>query len=437
MLWVNVCRLILGAAFLFSGFTKSVDPTGFYYKLQDYIKAFGMAQWMLEENFLYLPNLLLCMAELSVGAFLLFGIRRKLSSTVALLLMVVMTPLTLYLALANPVSDCGCFGDAWVLTNWQTFGKNIVLLIAAVSVFKWKQDIFRLVTEKMEWMVSTYTYLFAFILWTWCLSSLPILDFRPFKIGTNIKESMEVPPGAKLSVLETTFILEKDGRREEFTMDNYPDSTWTFIESRTREIEPGYEPPIKSFDLSLLETGEDITDSILNDSTYTFLLVMWNTQKADDEYIDLINEVYDYSVEHGYGFYALTASGEQDVEKWCDMTGAEYSFCTMDEITLKTIVRANPGLVLLKDGVIYNKWAEADVPDEYQLTGPLEDIPLGQMKKVDDLKTLGYVLLWYIIPLMLVIIVDVSWVRPRQRRRRKLAIEAQRSAQQQQETSNT
>lgn len=143
------------------------------------------------------------------GSFPFFGGRRKIASTLALLLMSVMTPLTLYLALANPVSDCGCFGDAWVLTNWQTFGKNIVLLVAAIAVFRDRKLMFRFVTLKIEWMVSLYTLLFVFALSFYCLEYLPVLDFRPYKIGTNIKAGMEIPEGAKPSVFESRFVLEK------------------------------------------------------------------------------------------------------------------------------------------------------------------------------------------------------------------------------------
>ena len=183
--WVNLCRFLLGALFIFSGFVKAVDPLGFFYKIQDYLTAFGMISWFPS----YAPLLVgiaLSAIEFSVGVFLFLGIRRKVASVLALLLMVVMTPLTLYLALANPVSDCGCFGDAWILTNWQTFGKNVVLLVAAVSVFKWQDLLVRFITPKMEWMISMYTFLFVFALSFYCLENLPILDFRPYRIGANI-----------------------------------------------------------------------------------------------------------------------------------------------------------------------------------------------------------------------------------------------------------
>ena len=251
--WVNLCRFLLGALFIFSGFVKAVDPLGFFYKIQDYLTAFGMISCFPSYAPL-LVGIVLSAIEFSVGVFLFLGIRRKVASALALLLMVVMTPLTLYLALANPVSDCGCFGDAWILTNWQTFGKNVVLLVAAVSVFKWQDLLVRFITPKMEWMISMYTFLFVFALSFYCLENLPILDFRPYRIGANIKAGMEIPEGAKPSVFESRFILEKGGKRQEFTLDNYPDSTWTFVESRTILKEKGYEPPIHDFSMMSLDT---------------------------------------------------------------------------------------------------------------------------------------------------------------------------------------
>lgn len=412
----NLCRLLLGGVFLFSGFTKAIDPLGFFYKLQDYLAAFGMLDWVGDAVQL-LGGIILSATELAVGIFLLLGIRRIFSTTVALLLMVFMTPLTLYLALANPVSDCGCFGDAWVLTNWQTFGKNVVLLLAAWVAAKWRGLLVKLISHKTEWMVSTYTFIFVFALSFYCLGQLPIIDFRPYKIGVNIKAAMEMPEGAKPSVYETRFLMRKGGEEREFTLDDYPDSTWTFVEARNVLVEKGYEPPIHDFAMMSAETGEDITDRVLADSGYTFLLVAYRIEEADDDYIDLINEIYDYSVEHGYAFYALTSSPEADIERWRDMTGAEYPFCQMDDITLKTIVRSNPGLLLLREGTILNKWSDNALPDEYQLTDRLERLPLGQPKQVDNLRTIGYVLLWFVIPLLLVLAVDLIWGRERGKHR--------------------
>ena len=406
---------MLAALFIFSGFVKAVDPLGSFYKIQDYLTVFGIISWFPA----YLPLLfaiVLSSAEFCVGVFLFFGVRRKIASTLALLLMGVMTPLTLYLALANPVSDCGCFGDAWVLTNWQTFGKNIVLLVAAIAVFRDRKLMFRFVTLKIEWMVSLYTLLFVFALSFYCLEYLPVLDFRPYKIGTNIKAGMEIPEGAKPSVFESRFVLEKDGRRQEFTLDNYPDSTWTFVETRTVLKEKGYEPPIHDFSMISLGTGEDITDSVLSDKGYAFLLVAHRIEEADDSNIDLINEIYDYSAEHGYGFYALTSSPDEEIGMWRERTGAEYPFCQMDDITLKTIIRSNPGLLLIKDGTILTNWSDNQLPDEYVLNDSLDKLELGQQKHENNLHTIGYVLLWFIVPLTLVIGIDILVIKRRERK---------------------
>lgn len=413
---VNACRFLLGITFIFSGFVKAVDPLGSFYKIQDYLTAFGLVDWIPAYLSLFF-GIVLAAIEFSAGIFLFFGIRRGTATSLALLLMGVMTPLTLYLAIANPVSDCGCFGDAWVLTNWQTFGKNVVLLAAAIVAFKERKQILRFITAKMEWMVSMYTILFVFVLSFYCLGHLPILDFRPYRIGTDIKAGMEMPEGAKPSVFETRFILEKDGEQQEFTLDNYPDSTWTFVEAKTVLKEKGYEPPIHDFSMLELTTGEDITNSVLADKGYTFLLVAHRIENADDSNIDLINEIYDYSVEYGYKFYALTSSPEEDIEEWCDRTGAEYPFCQMDDITLKTIIRSNPGLLLIKDGVILNKWCDSRIPDEYALTDSLDKLELGKQKPVDDWHTVGYVLLWFAVPLLLIIGVDILVIKRRMKKK--------------------
>lgn len=413
--WVNICRFVLAVVFIFSGFVKAIDPLGFFYKIQDYLTAFGLISWFPG----YWPLLfavLLAAVEFCAGMYLFLGIRRRISSSLALLLMLVMTPLTLYLAIANPVSDCGCFGDAIVLTNWQTFGKNVVLLIAAVTVvWKWR-EVVRFISLKLEWILSLYTILFVFALAFYCLRNLPLFDFRPYKIGTNIKAGMEIPEGAKLSVLETMFVMEKDGKRQEFTLDNYPDSTWTLVETRTVVKEKGYEPPIHDFSMLSIDSGTDITDSVLTDPGYAFLLVVHRVEEADDSYIDLINEIYDYSVEHGYGFYALTSSPEEEIALWCDRTGAEYPFCQMDDITLKTIIRSNPGLLLLKGGTILNKWSDSQLPDEYVLTDSLDRLALGRQKNVNGWYTMGYVVLWFLVPLVIVIGADQLFIVRRNRK---------------------
>lgn len=367
--WTNIARILLAALFIFSGFVKAVDPLGFYYKLEDYAQAFGVDAWI-PSFILMLASVGLSAIEFVVGAYLLFGIRRGVASYIALLLMVVMTPLTLYLAITNPVPDCGCFGDAWVLTNWQTFGKNVLLLLMAITVFRWRKLIFSFFSVKIQWLVSMYTIVYVLLLAFYCLKYLPILDFRPYKIGTNILQSMEFPA---------------DG-----TM-----------------------PAINDFWITDIKTGEDITYNLLENEGYTFLLVAHRIEYASDKSIDLINELYDYSQDNGYGFYALTSSSEQEIEVWRDWTGADYPFCLVDDTELKTIVRANPGLLLIKNGVIIGKWSNDNMPDEFVLTDRLENIPIGQMQQINKLHTVGWAFFWYFFPLSLILLAETIWLKNR------------------------
>ncbi len=409
---MNLCRFLLAAVFIFSGFVKAVDPLGSFYKIQDYLAAWNMLAWF-PGFLLLLFGIVLSAVEFCLGVFLFLGIHRRLSSVVAFLLLCIMTLLTLYLAIFNPVSDCGCFGDAVVLTNWQTFGKNVVLLALSYTLFKNYKELVRFISRKIEWMVTIYTVLFLFVLAFYCLWYLPVLDFRPYKVGVNVPQAMTVPQGAKPDVFETTFVWEKDGRRQTLTADEMPDSTWTFVERHTVLKEKGYEPPVHDLFMQDFDTGEDYTDRILSRPGYMFLLVAHHLEEADDSNVDLINEIYDYCVEYGYSFYALTASSREQVELWRERTGAEYPFLQSEGLTLKTIVRSNPGLLLFKDGTILNKWSHNRLPDEYVLTDSLDKIDLGRLRPGNDLRTIGYVLLWFIVPLLLVLGVDLLIVRRR------------------------
>ena len=410
---------MLAVVFIFSGFVKAVDPLGTQYKIQDYLEAFG---WVaLVPAFLpFLASVLQAMVEFCLGIYLLFGIRRRMTTLFVVVIMGVMTPLTLWLALSNPISDCGCFGDAVTLTNWETFGKNVLLLIAAVSVFKWGNRITTLVTKRFDWLVAMYAFLYIWGMTLYCYRELPVFDFRPYHIGTDIRKGMEIPEGAKPTVYDTRFILQKNGVEKEFTLDDYPDSTWTFVDSRTVVKEQGYEPPVRDFSIIRQEDGEDVTDEILTDDKYTFLLVAHQLSQADDSSIDLINELYDYSVEHGYQFYCLTSSPDSDIEDWQERTGAEYPFCLMDDITLKTMIRSNPGLMLLKNGVVINKWSVNNLPDEYVLTDRLENLPLAQVHEKTFSHKVVLVLAWFVFPLLFFSMVDVIWEHFHRKKKLKL-----------------
>jgi uncharacterized membrane protein YphA (DoxX/SURF4 family) len=374
---VEISRLVLGLVFIFSGFVKAVDPLGSAYKNLDYLSAFGLNVF----DVMALPLAFMQIAvEFAMGVCLLLGVYRRIHSILFLAFMCVMTPLTLYLALKNPVTDCGCFGDAWVITNWQTFYKNIVLLAAAVAVFLWYKKITPFYTKRFKFGITLFSYLFIIGVSIYCYVYLPILDFRPYKIGANISQLMEIPEDAPIDEYETTFVYAKDGEEKTFTLSDYPkgDSTWRYVDTKTKLIKKGYESPIHDFTITT-ENEDDITDDVLSNPSYTFLLIAHKLEKANDAHIDKINEMYDFCLDQDYDFYCLTASLPSEIQEWQASTGAEYPFCTTDDITLKTIIRSNPGLVLLKEGTIINKWSNRRIPGEAAWMQPLEDSLWGQI----------------------------------------------------------
>ena len=416
---VNIARLLLALTLILSGFVKAVDPLGTQYKINDYLGALQLGH--LVPDFLTLSaSVLLSAAEFVIGICLLFAIRRRLVSRLTLCVMVVMTLITLWLAIDDPISDCGCFGDALVLTNWQTFWKNIVLLLLAAIITRWPLDMARMISRSNQWIVLNYTVLFILFIAGYCLYDLPMFDFRPYHVGANIQEGMEIPEGAPQPQFETTFIMEKDGERKEFTIDNYPDSTWTFIDSKTVQTAEGYVPPIHDFAIATDE--EDITSEVLEHEGYTFLLISPHLENADDSYFDRINQVYEYCQDNGYPFYCLTASTERARSRWQDMTGAEYPFCATDEITLKTMIRSNPGLMLLHQGTVIRKWSHNRLPKEQQLMQRLEGSPLGQMPDDSVPGKIAKLLLWFVLPLMVLTIADrlwawTQWIRKKKKRK--------------------
>ena len=363
---VNICRLVLALTFIFSGFVKAVDPLGTQYKIHDYLMALGIGK-MVPDFTTLAASVLLGATEFFLGICLLFAIRRRIVSKLVLLIMVLMTPLTLWLALSNPISDCGCFGDALVLSNWQTLWKNVILLCAAIVVWKWPLEMPRLISRSNQWIVMNYSLVFILLfISAKSLYTLPQFDFRPYHIGADIRQGW-------LKMME------------------------------------GEESPYQELFIEQVEDGEDITEKILSDKGYTFLLIAPHLEQADDSRLDEINQMYEYSLDNGYPFYCLTASGEKAIEKWRDLTGAEYSFCQTDDITLKTIIRSNPGLVLMKDGKVIRKWSHNNMPEEEELNTKLEDSELGQLPTETVTSKILWVITWFVLPLLILTLADRLW----------------------------
>ena len=361
---VNIARLVLAIVLILSGFVKAVDPLGTQYKIHDYLQAVELAQYV--PDFATLgAAVLLSAVEFGLGICLLFAIRRRLVTLLTLILMLVMTPITLWLALTNPISDCGCFGDAVVLSNWQTLAKNVILLVLAIIVRRWPLDMMRFISRSNQWIVINYSTLFIVAVSGWSLYDLPYFDFRPYHVGTDLRAGW-------LKMME------------------------------------GEESPYADF---FMETeSEDITEPVLLNQGYTFLLVSPHLEQADDSQLDRINEVHEYAQDYDYPFYCLTASGQQGIQRWREQTGAEYPFCQTDDIVLKTMIRSNPGLILLKDGKVIQKWSHNRMPGEEVLTKQLQFLEIGRMPEDSVPQKILYILLWYVLPLLLLTLADRLWM---------------------------
>ena len=406
----NICRLLLAATFIFSGFVKAIDPLGSQYKIGDYFAALGMAGKIPEWVQLIL-SISLSGLEFTLGVLLLLAIRRRLVSKLSFVLMLGMTVITLWLTIGNPIQDCGCFGDAIHLTNSQTFAKNLVLLAAVVVVMRWPLYQVRFISKTNQWIATYFTMAFIIVVSLLSLYHLPLFDFRPYYIGQNIQKAMQIPKGAKPTKYKTTFICTKDGVQKEFDENNYPynDTAWVFVDTKQEIVEKGYEPLIHDFSITNEQTGEDLTEQILSNEGYTFLLIAPFLEVAQDRNFGDIEGIYEYAKENGYAFYGLTSSTEKGIKHWRDITGAEYPFYTTDGTTLKTVIRSNPGLLLLYKGTIINKWNHNDIPKVEELNAPLSLLTIGHEPESSTWKKILTIVLCYLLPLVLLIIADRFW----------------------------
>jgi hypothetical protein len=330
---------------------------GSAYKFHDYFLAFNL-EFL---DFLSLPlAILLCTIEFIAGFSVLTGLKQKTGIWLVMILMLIFTPLTLVLALTNPVSDCGCFGDAIVLTNWETFAKNIVVLAFTIILFTGRNQVRPVLRSSREWTILSSATVLFILFSIYNLIFLPVIDFLPYKTGTKIEDKMIIPEGVPSDEYETTFIYEKDGVRKEFTIDDYPanDSTWIFVDQKSVLIKKGYVPPIHDFNLTSMN-GEDMTQKILTQPGYSLLMISGKLEDSRDSHLEEGFKTGRYCIEKGIDFYIVTASGSDEVRSYDN----GLAYCSADETTLKTMIRSNPGYILLKDGTITGKWSWANLPD--------------------------------------------------------------------------
>lgn len=387
-------QILLGLTFLFSGFVKVIDPVGSFIKVEEYLIAFGID---LPRTLHYVLAIGQAMLECALGTCVLLGLWKKESARLLLIYMGVMTCFTLYLALTNPISDCGCFGDVIKLSNWETFGKNVLLLLLAFVLLRYKQQVTELYGKRTSRWSLYWSLIFSLLLSVYAYRHQPIFDFQPFKVGNNLRALTASTPDS----VEYAFIYENDGVKKTYGMDNLPSAEegWRYVDRTETVIKKGIQPVIENMSIIHPTQGE-ITHRILSDTSYVFLLISSNLDFANRSYMDEINRTYQYADQSRYTFYGLTASGKETIDDWQYEYDTEFDVCAADDKLLLSMMRSNPGLMLLKDGVVIKKWAFRDIPNFNRLDRPLNESRLGKLVSESDWRRLALLILVFAFPLI-------------------------------------
>ncbi len=396
------CQWLVGASFVFSGLSKAIDPVGTSIKIGEYLQHFSFG---LLADFTLAMAWGLALVEFSMGFYILIGRHRLLTASMSMLFMAVMTPLTLYLAIFNPVDDCGCFGDVLVLSNWQTFWKNVVLTAAIVCLFllRYRQvSMLSRIFHTFYFYTALFGVLLLLALGTW---RLPFVDFRPFRPGVDLAAPCREVMSDAIADENAQYIVvyEKDGQRQEFSLDNLPDEAdgWTFVEtimpeSRVAVSESGHENLVL-FD----ESGDDVTCRILSDTGYVMLLLSPDLNRAEEHDIDRIENLYEYALEQGYPFYCITERNPDAVARWHFNTGAEYPYLYADRQIVETMIRSNPGFMLLHNGIILWKSHLPGVDVAQMTSAKLSEQSLGQIRPISRKKRVFWIAVWLVAPMLL------------------------------------
>ena len=354
----QIVRLLVGAVFIFSGFVKLVDPLGSAYKFQEY---FGADVLNLEFLIPYaLPfSIFLILTEITLGVMIIVGFKPKFTVWSLLLLIGLFLFLTFYSAYFDKVRDCGCFGDAIKLSPWETFYKNVILIILIIWLVFDVDNIRPFYSKRLSGAITTlFLLIFVFITY-YVLHHLPIKDFRPYAVGKNIPEQMIYPKGAKKDVYKNTFIYKVNGIEKEFEESEKP---WEikgaeFVDRKTELVEKGYEPPIHDFTME--RNNMDLTKRLMQKEKL-MLIVAYNLSKSDIAGFANIKKVTDKALENGYTVYMMSASPEKEFQKIKAEFNLDFDLLYCDETTLKTIIRSNPGIVTINKGTIVGKWSYND-----------------------------------------------------------------------------
>ena len=350
---VWLARIVVGGVFVLSGFVKSIDLWGFVYKIEEYLLIWDFS---CPRSLVFAAALIVSGFEFVTGLLLMVGSYRRSVPLLLLLQMLFMLPLTAYIWLTDPVADCGCFGDFLVISNGMTFLKNLVLTALIIFLLLKNRKTSGLYGSYIQWFVLILSVFYILFIGIFGYNVQPLLDFRSFPEGTPLLQEKEDNEG------NIEFIYEKDGKRQIFNADNLPDSTWTYVERKTKPTEGN-----SVTEFFILEDGDNITQEVIDTNANQLLLIIPEYIRADASYTYLINEIDNYAREHGVGLEALIGGDSEDVEDWIDLSMADYPVYSAEPTLLKELSRGVMSIVYLEKGtVIWKRTASSIDADRFE-----------------------------------------------------------------------
>lgn len=352
IIWL--CRIIVGGTFFVSGISKAIDPWGFIYKIEQYLLA-----WNVEVSFPLIVGVALVLSgvEFLLGCLVLTGCYRRTSVWAVSLIMLGMLPFTLYIMVANPVTDCGCFGDFIVISNKATFFKNVVVVLLLIPLLCDNRKVAGLFSSYSQWLAAFIAVVYVIIISLWGYNIQPLEDFRPYKIG----KSLVADNDGAFDDSSIIFVYEKNGEQKEFTADSLPDDTWTYVtrkdESEKAHVDMSYFP--------IYDGDEDVSEYVINPEGEELILVIPEMKRLDISSTYLINEMHRYVENSGGEMICVVGANAEGIEMWKDLSMANYPIYSAEDTDLKELSRGNISVVYLKDGLIRWKRALSSIDSDY------------------------------------------------------------------------
>lgn len=340
-----ICRIIVGAVFIVSGFSKSIDPWGTIYKVNDYLSVWGIQLW---SNLILIVVFSLCACEFLIGLFILSGCFRRGTVVAAIIIMAFMLPLSFWIAIADPVSDCGCFGEAFIISNWTTFEKNIIIVICLIWLFKFNKTAISLIAPALQWLCFLASFALIGFIEIVGYYYQPLIDFRAYPIGTNLNRDDDNNTESKVS-----FIYKKDNVERIFSEDDIlpdEDSGWVFVSRIINEKDR--ESTDNQFRIWSIDTDEDITDEILDTTKDQMVILIPDLTTISLSTDWQLNSLFDWASEKDIAVVAIVSGSKNSIESWADTAIPNYPVYKAEDTDIKILARGNPAIIFIRHGII-------------------------------------------------------------------------------------